>query len=274
MCPRPTISIRPSLARRSLTWKNWMRLAVALQQRDGVLAALDRPVEVELEGHVLLGRVGHDDVVGRAPVVDLRELPVVVVEDQRLARLARLRARRVEVLRVRDPVGLGVQLVVGRRARAEVLDAEDLVVGDDLVDVLRGGRVADVDVATGRLQAVLAQQVLVRLRGQAAERERLDVLVAVGAQLAEDLFGARDRGGVGAEPDVLGERPELDVDLLRGDAAAAMALLACLARAVSATPALKPMASAAATRPRVNDCFMESCLPRLGDEKTDPVSSA
>ena len=88
------------------------------------------------------------------------------------------------------------------------------------------GRVADVDVATGRLQVVLVEEVAVLLRRQAAELERLDVAVAVGAQLREDLFGPLDRGRAGVEPDVLGERPELDADLLRGDAGATVALLA------------------------------------------------
>ena len=69
MTPRPTISIRRSLARMSLTWKSSIRLPYALEQRHRVRAAERRPVEVELEDDVAPVGVRHQEVEHR-PVVE------------------------------------------------------------------------------------------------------------------------------------------------------------------------------------------------------------
>ena len=128
-------------------------------------------------------------------------------------------------------------------------------------------RRADVDVARGRLEPVLVEQRAVLLGGQAAERERLDVAVAHLAQAAEHLLGPRDRRRVGAEADVLGERPELDRDLAGrarpcprspGPAADAVAAPCAPMHAASAAATMRPRSA----RPKA--CFMDPPIPFAG----------
>src|SRR5215211_2443328 len=120
-------------------------------------------------------------------------------------------AQRVQVLGVGHPLGL--RGVVRRRAGAEVLDAEDLVLREDPVEVRgRGGR-ADVDVARRGLDAVLVEQRAHLRRRQAAQREQLDVPVARVAQEGEHLLEPRLRRGVGAEAAAKARRMRADMTL-------------------------------------------------------------
>ena len=128
----------------------------------------------------------------------------MVVHHQRLAGLARPGAELVQVLGVRDPLRLGGE--VRRAAAPEVLEPQDLVLGQDLVEVDGCGRRPHVHVPGRGLEPVLVQQRAVLLGGQAAERERLDVAIAGLRQELEDVSRPLDRRCVGAEADVLGER--------------------------------------------------------------------
>ena len=210
---------------------------------------------------------GHQDVVDRLVAEDRLELDVVVVHHQRLAGLPRPRAELVQVLRVRDPLGLsGVdRREYRRRPRAEVLDAERLVVGQDLVEVGRVLRRPDVDMACRRLEAVLVEQRAVLLCGQAAQRERLDVAVA---HLAEALEHRPVRSIVAASV----PKPMYSANvhswieiLLVGTPLPAHSGAAALA--VPATLALRQTAIAAArsqrtTRPRPSSSDIDSPIPR------------
>src|SRR5215207_6374019 len=195
-------------------------VAVALEHLDGVreAAAVRRPVQVELEDDVARVRVLHEDVERRPVTEDPLELPVVVVDHQGLTRLARLRAELVQVLGVGDPLRLGG--VVGRAAGSEVLDAQDPVLLEDLLEIDRSRRRADVHVPPRRVEPVLVEQRSVLLRREPAQGERLDVAVAHLAEPAQHLFQPRMGRCVGAEADVLRERPELDRDLARRHASA------------------------------------------------------
>ena len=142
----------------SLTWNSWARLPsrrTSCAERSSACETLVAPAAVPsprvdqyrstwkttLRGSVWASRVSYGVRVGERRL----ELPVVVVDHQRLAGLAGPLAERVEVLGVRDPLGL--RRVARRAARPEVLDAEGLVLGQELVEVDgRLGR-ADVDVA-------------------------------------------------------------------------------------------------------------------------------
>ena len=70
-----------------------------------------------------------------------------------------------------------------------------------------------------RLEPVFVEQRPIVFRAQAAESERLDVAIAHLAQAAQHFLQPRDRRRVGAETDVLGERPQLNRNLVDRNAA-------------------------------------------------------
>ena len=163
--------------------------------------------------------VGHQDVEHGLVAEDRLELDVVVVHHQGLALLAGQGAELVEVLGVGDPLGLGGvdQRKYRGGAGPEVLDPQRLVVRQDLLDVGRVLRPADVHVPRGGLEPVLVEQRPVVLRAQAAQRERLHVAITHLAQAAQHCLQPRDRRRVGAETDVLGKGPQLNRDLADRD---------------------------------------------------------
>ena len=128
-------------------------------------------IQVELEDDVPRVGVGHQDVEHRLVAEDNLELNVVVVHHQGLSLLAGQGAEVVEVLGVGDPLGLGGvdQRKYRGGAGPEVLDPWRLVVRQDLLDVGRALRGADIHVAGRRLEPVLVEQRPVVFRAQAAE---------------------------------------------------------------------------------------------------------